>query len=129
MSGTGRLIAAASSRLSRVKAFVHQLASDAVSRVQRWRREAGDSNRTSDVELYMVNSLWSSVQEAYREAMDAVQHGYSLQSVSATVEFMRFNLRLFDSLFARGWPVAMWERTVVRGTHPPFLYDLHRTVL
>ena len=61
MSGTGRLIAAASSRFSRVKAFVHQLASDAVSRVQRWRREAGDSNCTSDVELYMVSSFWSDV--------------------------------------------------------------------
>ena len=40
---------------------MHQLASDAVSRVQRGRREAGDSNCTSDVELYMVSSFWSDV--------------------------------------------------------------------
>jgi len=127
MSGTGRLIAAASSRFSRVKVFVQQLASDAVPKMQEWGRQAAEFASDFDLKEFAV-ALWASVQEDFRKAMDAVHRGHTFvkQSLSAVADSLADSLAVAaesmleaalwgsSSIMFSFW--AVWESDAVQST-------------
>eukprot|EP00932_Pfiesteria_piscicida_P008885 SRR837773.19481.p2 GENE.SRR837773.19481~~SRR837773.19481.p2 ORF type:complete len:515 (-),score=289.46 SRR837773.19481:28-1422(-) len=115
MSGTGRLIAAASQRWAAIRDKVQELAVKATEQVKQWGRDALEFACNFDVKK-TAQAAWAAIQEAFEKAMDAVKRGYSyvkqsLQDTAASLAAMV----TAASVTIKEKSVATWESDAVQG--------------
>ena len=116
MSGTGRLIAAASQRWASIKAAVQRMATAAVEKVKEWGRQAVDFACNFDVKKTAA-AAWASIQDGFQRAMDAVRRGYTYvkEGVQAVAESLAAMV-VSAEVTIRTSAVGLWESDAVQGT-------------